>query len=170
MKKQQGRKALIVLTDGVDHGSKETLLSSIETAQRADTLVYSILFAAEGGGGYGNRGGGFRRSAHRYGWRRDGRRWYGWRTQGGYPQKSTLTGKKFSSSIIPRNGRSASFEITKKLTIDQIYSAIDEELRNQYSLGYALEKDTDSGYHKLQLTTKNKDLAVQTRDGFYADR
>lgn len=46
MKKQQSRKALIVLTDGVDRGgSKQTLQQAIATAQRADTLVYSILFA-----------------------------------------------------------------------------------------------------------------------------
>ncbi len=55
MKKQQGRKALIVLSDGVDHGSKETLRDAIETAQRADTLVYSVLFADKEG--YGNPGG-----------------------------------------------------------------------------------------------------------------
>jgi len=61
MMKQTGRKALIVLSDGVDHGSKETLASAIEAAQRADTLVYSILFKAEqeyGNGGFGGRGGG----------------------------------------------------------------------------------------------------------------
>ena len=57
MKKQQGRKALIVLTDGVDHGSKESLESAIESAQRADTLVYSILFSGDEGGGGGGRGG-----------------------------------------------------------------------------------------------------------------
>jgi len=45
MRKEQGRKALIVLSDGVDNGSKVTLSSSIESAQRADTLVYSILFS-----------------------------------------------------------------------------------------------------------------------------
>jgi VWFA-related protein len=46
MGKQQGRKALIVLSDGVDRGSQETLASAIEAAQRADTLVYSILFSS----------------------------------------------------------------------------------------------------------------------------
>ncbi len=37
--KQGGRKALIVLSDGVDRGSKKTLATAIEAAQRADTLV-----------------------------------------------------------------------------------------------------------------------------------
>src|SRR5258707_9604257 len=39
MKKQQGRKALILLTDGVDTGSEATLTDSIEAAQRADTML-----------------------------------------------------------------------------------------------------------------------------------
>src|SRR4029077_13104462 len=41
LKKQQGRKAVVVLSDGVDRGSKETLERAIETAQRANTIVYS---------------------------------------------------------------------------------------------------------------------------------
>jgi VWFA-related protein len=44
MKKQTGRKALVVLSDGVDRGSKEFLHNAVEAAQRADTIVYSILF------------------------------------------------------------------------------------------------------------------------------
>ena len=55
--KQTGRKALITLTDGVDHGSTATAQDAIEAAQRADTLIYSILFADGGffGGENGRR-------------------------------------------------------------------------------------------------------------------
>jgi VWFA-related protein len=45
MRKRQGRKALIILSDGVDRGSKVPLTEAIDAAQKADTLVYSILFA-----------------------------------------------------------------------------------------------------------------------------
>jgi VWFA-related protein len=56
MKDRTGRKALIVMSDGVDEGSDNSLASAIEAAQRSDTLVYSILFADPGfyGGGFGH--------------------------------------------------------------------------------------------------------------------
>lgn len=44
IRSQQGRKALIVLSDGVDHGSKVSIDTAIRIAQQADTVVYSILF------------------------------------------------------------------------------------------------------------------------------
>jgi VWFA-related protein len=159
MKKQQGRKALIILTDGVDRGSKETLEEAIETAQRANTVVYCILFADKdaygngsfGGphmGGMGGRGGGYPR-----------------RTEESHPD-----GKKVLEQI-SRAAGGRFFAVSKKEPIDKIYAAIDEELRNQYSLGYTPDKsDSNVGYHKLQLAVKQKDMTVQTRDGFYLER
>jgi VWFA-related protein len=158
MKKQQGRKALIILSDGVDHGSKMTLQESIATAQRADTLVYSILFADKeeygNGGGYGGgHMGGMGGGGHRR-----------------YPQESRPDGKKILEQMSRETG-GRFFEVTKKLSVDQIYAEIDEELHNQYSLGYAPDKaDAAVGYHKIHLTVKQKDLIIQTRDGFYVDR
>ena len=45
MKPMQGRKALIVLSDGVDVGSEAHVQDAIEAAQRSDTLIYSIEFS-----------------------------------------------------------------------------------------------------------------------------
>ena len=156
MSKQQGRKALIILSDGVDHGSKETVAEAIETAQRADTVAYSILFKDEEGNG--NRGG-------MMGPRGGGRRGGG----GRYPQEERPDGKKILQQISKATGGRL-FEVSKKETVDKIYAQIEEDLRNQYSLGYTPEKNAGPGYHKIQLTTKQKELVVQARDGYYATR
>jgi len=61
LKKEVGRKAIVVITDGVDTGSKITRDKSIEAALKADSIIYSIFYqdvAAYGpfGGGGGGRG------------------------------------------------------------------------------------------------------------------
>jgi VWFA-related protein len=165
MRKQTGRKALILLTDGVDNGSKVTLSTAIESAQRADTLVYSVLFADPDayGGGYnpGPRMGGGRRGG--YGGGGGGR--------GRYPQQSHPDGKKILERLSRETG-GGFFEVTKKQSIEQIYDRIEEELRNQYSLGYTSDaKDAAGGFRKIRVTTpKQKSLIVQTRDGYYPAR
>jgi len=162
--KQGGRKALVVLSDGVDHGSKKTLASAIEAAQRADTLVYSILFAdeQESGGGMGRRGG--------WGGGMGGMGGGMGRHGGGYPrsQESRPEGKKILERLSKETG-GRFFETSKKHPIDETFSQIQEELRNQYSLGYTPDPpDNGAGYHKIILTTKKKDLTVQARDGYYS--
>jgi uncharacterized protein with von Willebrand factor type A (vWA) domain len=39
---QKGRKALVLITDGIDSGSKEALTDAIEAAQRANVALYAI--------------------------------------------------------------------------------------------------------------------------------
>jgi VWFA-related protein len=153
MSKQQGRKSLIVLSDGVDHGSKESLPTAIEKAQRADTVVYSILFKDDEG--YLNPGG--RMGGMGGGGRRGGR----------FPPQDRPDGKKVLQQISKETGGRL-FEVSKKETVDKIYAQIEEELRNQYSLGYTPDENAGPGYHKIQLLLKQKDLVVQARDGYYA--
>ena len=165
MQKQQGRKALIILSDGVDTGSKVTLTRSIEAAQRANTLVYSILFSdneAYGNArGYGGHMGGMGGGMGRHGG-------MGYPGGPGYPRETHPDGKKVLEQISRETG-GRFFEVSKKQSIDQIYASIEEELRNQYSLGYTPDKsDAAPGYHKIHVTTTQKDLVVQARDGYYS--
>jgi VWFA-related protein len=164
MKKQQGRKALIVLTDGVDRGSKETLEQAIESSQRADTLVYCILFEDKDAYGHGGGFGGPRMGGMGGG--------YPGGRGGGYPRRtkeSRPDGKQVLEQLAKASG-GRFFEVSKKAPLDKIYASIDEELRNQYVLGYTLEKaDATPGYHALHLAAKQKDLTVQSRSGFYLE-
>ena len=155
MKKEQGRKALIILSDGVDHGSRETLATAIEVAQKSDTIVYSILFKDDEG--YGGGRGGFGMGGPMGGGRRGG---------GGQRMPEHVDGKKILEQISRETGGRL-FEVSKKEPIDKIYAQIEEELRNQYSIGYPVAKDATPGYHKLSLTAKKKELIIQARDGYY---
>ncbi|WP_263365046.1 VWA domain-containing protein [Edaphobacter bradus] len=190
MVKQKGRKALIILSDGVDNGSKESLAKSIETAQRADTVIYAIYFKGEepqdfgdrqrssggrfpgggypgggpfpggGGGGYPGGGGG--------GYPGGGGGYPGGGGRGGgNPGTSHADGKKILERMATETGGRL-FEVNKKQTFAQIYTQIAEELRAQYRLGYTLDPATAAeGYHQVDLATKKKDLYVQTRGGYY---
>jgi VWFA-related protein len=54
---EAGRKVIVILTDGEDQGSQETLKSATEAAQKANVIVYVILIADRGFyGGFGYSG------------------------------------------------------------------------------------------------------------------
>lgn len=180
MSKQQGRKAVIVLSDGVDHGSKTSIERAIESAQRADTVVYAIYFQGEEnfGGGYGGgqggghhgglggptMGGPFPGGSGPMGGGRRG----GGQGPGGYPREEHTDGKKILQRIAHETG-GRMFEVSKKQTVEQIYQQIQDELRHQYNLGYTPDRADSSGeYHRIVLKAKQSDLNVQAREGYYA--
>ncbi len=58
LSKEVGRKAMILLTDGQDEGSKLKIQDAIEAAQKADAIVYVLLCADRGFyGGFGGYSG-----------------------------------------------------------------------------------------------------------------
>ena len=136
MRKQSGRKALIVLSDGVDLGSYGTLTDAVEAAQRADTLIYSMLYSDPAA--YGVFGG------------HDGKRTL--------QRMSNDTGGSF-------------FEVSREQTVDRIFDILQEELRNQYNLGYVSDKPIAiSEFRTIQLTVRQKGLLVQARRRYWAGR
>lgn len=183
MAKQTGRKTIIILSDGIDSGSKESLASSIEAAQRADTIVYAIYFKGRetsagfnrnqdrqgGAGSPGGRGGGV-----------------GFPGGGGYPggrgggggagrQPESLPSRPDGKKVLQRMADETGgglFEVSKKETVADIYKQIADELRAQYRLGYSPDKDSASdGYHRIVLSltqSSPRDLFLQTRDGYYS--
>lgn len=48
LKNEVGRKAIVVITDGVDQGSKVDLRKAIEVAQKSDAVIYSIDYSDPG--------------------------------------------------------------------------------------------------------------------------
>jgi VWFA-related protein len=98
----------------------------------------------------------------------------GWPGGGGghqkYPQEESVDGKKVLERLSRETGAHM-YEVSKKESIEEIYSRIEEELRNQYSIGYTPDRaNPGTGYHKIHLTAKQKDLVVQTRDGYYSNK
>ena len=148
MRPQAGRKAFILLSDGMDVRSETSIGTAIEYAQRADTIIYSILFPHRAGAG-----------------RRGGRG--GINITIGRSNPAQLRGPKTMQRLARETG-GGFFTVKAATSIDSIYAQIEDELRNQYSIGYTpVRVDRDGKYRKLKLTTVKKGLTVRTRDGYY---
>lgn len=135
LRKQRGRKALILLSDGLDGGSCATLRSVVEAAQRAEVIVYTLLFVEPG----------FEQMVRRQG-------------LAGHP------GRGLMGMLAARTG-GRMFLPGVDTTVAKAFGSIEEDLRNQYSLGYMPDVPAP-GFHQIRLATK-RNLTVQTREGYY---
>jgi len=174
MKPKEGRKALIVFSDGVDRGSKETLNEAIDAADHANVSIYTIYFKGEEernnngfpGGRHGGMGGG---------WPGGGGGWPG--GGGGYPgggggprptRQEQVDGKKIMEDLATRTG-GRWLEAKRKDNLEDIYNQIAQDLHGQYLLTYTPDQlDNDGAYHKISLKPKKDDYIIITRDGYYA--
>ncbi len=144
MRKQQGRKALIIISDGVDIRSKVSIVTAIEYAQRANTVIYSIMM----------------------------RKWPLLAYFPPAAATRAIFNARGTSAMqrLARETGGTYFEVSKDNPIDAIYSLIQEQLRTQYSIGYRPERNHAIGqYRQIRLTTNQPGLFVQTRAGYYAE-
>ena len=143
LKTEVGRKVIVVITDGVDQGSRLSINQAIESAQKSDAVIYSIDYYDPGayGGGFG----------------------YGI-TFGGGGGEGAL--KKMSEET---GGHV--FRVDRKHTLDQVFKELQDEMRSQYAIGYTPTNDTkDGSYRKIDIKLSSKDLKAQARKGYYAVR
>ena len=142
LRTEVGRKVIVVITDGVDQGSRLTLNQAVEAAQKSDAVIYSIDYSDPGayGGGYGIMFGG-----------------------GG--------GESYLRKMSDETGGHV-FKVDRKHSLDDIFKQLQEEMRTQYAIGYAPQNDTkDGSYRKIDIKLLGKDYKdykVQARKGYYA--
>ncbi len=139
LRQETGRKAMILLTDGEDQGSKYRVQDAIEAAQKANSIVYVILIADRGfySGGSIMLGG-----------------------YTGDAQMRRMTEATGGRVIdVGNNG--------KKL--QAAFDQIEEELRTQYVISYIPgNTNFDGKYRAVDVQCKGDGLKVQARKGYYA--
>jgi Ca-activated chloride channel family protein len=135
-----GRRALVVMTDGDDNGSRIDLERTIREAQTEGVAVYSVLFTEEdpaypsvtglhGASGLQPSGIGVMR------------------------QIAEATGGR---SFVAGHG----------MGVARIFSEISRDLRSQYRFGFTPLPSKPGKFHKVELETEDRSLVVQTRKGY----
>jgi VWFA-related protein len=176
MAAKNGRKAVIIFSDGVDRGSKDRLNEALDAAEKAHVEIYTVYFKGEqdrsdnigypgggnrrgsgwpgGGGGYPGGGGGYPGGGRRGG--------------DGGPSDTGVDGKKIMQQIAERTGGHA-FDARKKDDLEPIYNLIAEEVRSQYVLTYAPDQpDNEGGFHKVSLKANKDEYLVSIPEGYFA--
>ena len=140
LKQHEGRKAIILISDGVDHGSKVSEKEATDAAHHADALIYCIRY--------------FDSSAYSGSYR------------GGMGRDEGSEGAKTLKMLSQETG-GRMFEVTRKLPLKEIYDRIQEELRNQYNIGYTPSETAGTGFRHIKLRTKDSKFEVVSRAGYY---
>jgi len=139
---QQARKALIVMSDGLDTGSQHSLSETIQAAQSADTPVYTIEadpipIAANG-----------------------------WVTPGLMIARKLKAGQ-LGKLAEETGGR----HFKEEADSSKIFKEIEDELRSLYVLGFTLPPgERDGKFHKLEVRSTRRGARVRSRKGYVADK
>lgn len=126
LRAETGRKAMILLTDGEDEGSKYRLQDAIEAAQKANTMVYVILIADRG---FYSRGG---------------------IMLGGY------TGEAAMARLTDQTGGRLIDVGNNGKRLEDAFEQIEDELRTQYVASYVpTNLDFNGQYRSLDVKCKD---------------
>ena len=173
----QGRKAVVLFTDGVDTTSRRaTFDSTLRDSEEADALFYTVRYDTShdansgwggGGGGYGNGGGWggvlgqiILGGGGGYG-RRGGGGWGGRGMANEYAK-----GKQYLEGLAQNSG-GREFEAASMYDADAAFSGIAEELRRQYSIGYYPAQVGQLGERRqIKIRVMRPDVVVRAKTSY----
>jgi Ca-activated chloride channel family protein len=181
--REQGKKAIVLFTDGVDTTSRHASYeSTIQDAEELDALIYPVQYDTYMGGGGGRGGGGswpprsggsvwvdilgdiMGGGRNRGGGRRGGRGGGG--GGNGNSREEYELGDRYLHELADRTaGRLYQADTTSNLAT--AFGNVAEELRRQYSLGYYPKSPAQAGQRRsIKVRTNQPNLAVRARDSY----
>jgi VWFA-related protein len=165
----RGRKAIILLSDGEDHGSVTNMDDLLTAESEADAMIYSIyyrpemqrMFGMPGRGGF-PRGGGFPGRHRPFHHARPQRRG----PSQGRPRRHNEGLELMQKLAEVTGGRFYQGETDE---LKETFALIAEELRHQYRLGfYPEELKRDGAVHALMVKVNLPDVSVRSRHEYLA--
>jgi VWFA-related protein len=158
----EGRKAIVLFTDGVDTTSRATAQGTIQMVEEANVVVYPIKYDTDDNAPYYGSGGGSPGGIQIPGW--PGAKTP--RVGGGsedYRYGAVYLKKLADSS----GGRLHNADTLSDL--DRAFARIAEELRHQYLLSYyPTNSAQDGSYRTIKVRVDQPDLIVRARQGYRA--
>jgi VWFA-related protein len=161
----QGRKAVVLFTDGVDTTSrKNSYDSTLAYAEESDSLIFPIYYntyldnfgMSGGGGGLGGINGGMI----------PGGGGSGMGGRGTSPSDYAL-GRKYLEDLANATGGRVFRPESTPGGLSAAFEGIAEELRRQYSIGYIPREEGRVGQRKLIKVRVNRpNLVIRSRDSY----
>ncbi|HLO01348.1 MAG TPA: VWA domain-containing protein [Pyrinomonadaceae bacterium] len=177
----EGRKAIVLFTDGVDTTSRHASYSStIRDAEELDALIYPVQYdtyvtqAGGGGGGWPGSGRWPNSNADILGQilggvlGRSGRGRSGGGGGGGVgtSRREYDLANRYLHEMAERTG-ARTYEADSTQNLANAFANIAEELRRQYTLGYYPKSTAQAGQRRqIRVRVNQPNLAVRTRDSY----
>jgi Ca-activated chloride channel family protein len=175
LKPINGRKAIILLTDGEDFGSRTAQSDLLSYASESDAMIYSIYYSSpmmRPFGRGGGRGGPFPRRGGVFGGRGPMRDLFPQRGPGQGPRQQRREGRAESAKEFLAKLSEVSagrFYQSQKTDLKTTFVFIAEELRNQYRLGFVPDNlARDGSLHALKVKVDKPEVAIRARTQYRA--
>ena len=177
MRQIQGRKAVVLFTDGVDTTSRRaSYQSTVAETEEVDALFYTIRYDTasdmNGGANYPSpqprsRGGRITMADIFGAILTGGNVNIGSsRAPGGASSAEYETGRRYLETLAANSG-GRKFEASSMMNLDAAFSGIAEELRRQYSLGYYPETVGKVGERKqIKIRVMRQDVVVRAKNSY----